>query len=172
MFFKKKEIGDFYPEIITFNEPIKIVGISVDTNDKDGNRDMSQLGKDFSQVKGSIKHKKEPWQFVAVSRGISKKTGAYNYFMGDVVTSFEDQPDELETYEIPQIIFAKITIKAKNRMSWGLEMIKMKKHFYSVWLPNSKYKESKTIGEFEMHDERSRGKKPEMDMYFAVRKRG
>jgi len=171
MFFKKKEVVDYNPEIITLDETIKAVGISIDTNGKNANKDISKLGKEFAEIKGSIEHKEEPWRFVAVSKNYNITTGEYNYFMGDVVTSFDGQPENLETFEIPQKVYGKVTVKAKNRMSWGLEIIKVKKHFYLVWLPKSKFKPAKSIGEFEIHDERSRNKKPEMDMYFAIRKR-
>lgn len=171
MLFKKKDLTRFEPEVIKVDEVIKAVGISVDTNSKNASKDISKLGKEFSIVKSGIKHREEPWCFIAVSKDFNKKTGEFNYFMGDVVTTFEGQPEELETFELPKSLYAKVTIRPKNKLAWGLEIIKAKKHFYSSWLPNSKYKQARMIDEFEMHDERSRSKKPEMDLYFAIKKR-
>ncbi len=171
MFFKKKKTVMQEPEIVEFDESIKAVGISVDTDSKNANKDISKLGKEFAHIKANIVHKDQPWRFIAASKNFNRKTGTFTYFMGDVVTSFEGQPEDLEQYEVPKIMYAKLTIKPKNKLSWGLEIIKMKKYFYSEWLPKSKYKQAKTVDEIEMHDDRSRAKKPEMDMYFAIKKK-
>lgn len=45
-----------------------------------------------------------------------------------------------------------------------------KRYFYAQWLPNSGYKALNM--EYEYHTEKSVSKKPEIEIYFAIDKKG
>jgi predicted transcriptional regulator YdeE len=48
-------------------------------------------------------------------------------------------------------------------------MGRMKKYIYTEWLPNSGYEPSDQVGDFEFHDDRSLGKKPEIQLFVALK---
>jgi predicted transcriptional regulator YdeE len=52
--------------------------------------------------------------------------------------------------------------------------VSIKRHFtnkirfiYTEWLPKSEYNPSDVFGDFELHDDRSLGKNPEINLYVA-----
>jgi predicted transcriptional regulator YdeE len=50
-------------------------------------------------------------------------------------------------------------------------MGRTKRYIYTEWLPGSGYEPSEIIGDFELHDHRSLGKKPEVNLYVAVKEK-
>jgi len=171
MSFLLNKIGDTEPEIITLQEPIKFVGLSVKTDVKNIYKDAAQLGKDYSQFKKThnIPNLKDPWAFVAYSRDFDEKTRSWEYIMGDVVTNLEEVPEGLKGYEIRAGKYAIFQMKAKFNFLWGLEIGRMKKYVFVEWLPQSQY--ASTGNDFEYHDERSTGKNPNIDLYVAIREK-
>jgi predicted transcriptional regulator YdeE len=171
MSFLLNKIGDTKPEIVTLQETIKFVGLSVKTDDKKIYKDAAQLGKNYSQFKKNhdIPNLKEPWAFVAYSRDFDEKTRSWEYIMGDVVTSMDSVPEGLNGYKIEPGKYAIFQIKAKFGFLWGLEIGRMKKYIFTEWVPKSKY--TATGSDFEYHDERSTGKNPSIDLYVAIREK-
>jgi len=47
----------------------------------------------------------------------------------------------------------------------------MKRYIYTVWLPKSGYESAGILDDFELHDERSLGRHPELQLYVAVQKK-
>ena len=169
MSFLLNKIDNMEPEIVTLQNPIKFVGISVNTDIKKIYRDAAKLGKDYTGFKetNNIPNLQDPWAFVAYSRNYDEKTKSWEYIMGDIVTSLDSVPEGLEGYEIPAGKYAIFTIKAKFKLLWGLEIGRMKKYVFGKWLPNSEY-ESTDI-EFEYHDDRSTGKNPSIALYVGIK---
>lgn len=169
MFFLLSKI-EKEPKVVTLQNPIKFVGLSKKTNMKNIYKDAAKLGKDYTRFKE--KHKipnvKEPWMFVAYSKDFDEETKSWEYIMGDVVTKLDTVPEGLKGYEIPAMTYAIFSVRAKYKFLWGLEISRMKKYIFTDWLPNSKYK-SPGI-DFELHDERSSGKNPSIDLYIAIEK--
>jgi len=101
MSFLLNKIGDTEPEIVTLQEPIKFVGLSVKTDDKNIYEDAAQLGKDYSQFKKThnMPNLKDPWAFLAYSRDFDERTRSWEYIMGNVVTSLDSVPEGLNGYE-------------------------------------------------------------------------
>jgi predicted transcriptional regulator YdeE len=92
--------------------------------------------------------------------------------MGDVVNNFDRIPHGLKSFEIPSLQFAVFKIAPRSKIAWGIEIGRMKKYIYTRWLPNSRYEYDNTIlGDFEYHDERSLGSKPEIDLYVAIKEK-
>jgi predicted transcriptional regulator YdeE len=171
MSFLLNKIDNMEPQIVTLQESIKFVGLSIKTDDKKIFKDASKLGKNYTQIKktNDILNLKEPWAFVAYSRDFDEKTRSWEYIMGDVVTNLDSVPKGLNGYEIPTGKYAVFKIRAKSKLLWGLEIGRMKKHVFQNWLPNSQYN-SEGI-DFEYHNQRSTGKNPSIDLYVAIKEK-
>ena len=162
------------PKIVELEEPIKIIGMTVDTDSKGAFRDIAQLGKRFEAYKRQHKvpNKMEPWGFAAVSQDYDERTSAFSYTMGDVVESLERITPGLTGLEIPAGAYAVFPVRPKNRLGWGMAIGNAKSYAYHVWLPNSGYEAAGTIDDLEYHGDRSRRKKdPEIDLYVAIKPR-
>ena len=167
------EVKGTEPRIVELEQPIKIIGLSVSTDIKSIYRDLPKLGKRFQKTKreDDIPNKTEPWAFAAVSKDFDENTKTFLYIIGDVVTSFDQVPAGLMSFEIPAIEYAVLPVRPKNRFGWGIAIGSVKEYVYSVWLPASEYEPAGIIGDFEYHDEKStRKKNPEIDLCVAVRK--
>ena len=169
MFFLLSKI-EREPNIISLQESIKFVGLSVKTDVKSIYKDAARIGKEYTRFKKmhTIPNLRDPWAFVAYSRDFNEETKSWQYIMGDVVTCFDTIPEGLNGYEIPAGTFAVFPIKAKFKFLWGLEIARMKRYIFTNWLPNSEYKP--TGCDFEYHDERSTGRNPSIDLYVAIEK--
>lgn len=162
------------PKIMTLKEPIKMIGVSMRTGLKTIFKDAANLGRRYKQVKDQdlISNKKVPWGFVAISKDF-QGSESWDYLMGDVVTTLDRVPAGLESFQIPAITYAVFPVRPKSKFAWGITIGRTKKHIYTEWLPNSTYEaDNSLIGDFEYHDERSLQKKPEIDLYVAIKEKG
>lgn len=163
------------PRIVALDQPLKIVGMGIDTSVQSVYRDVPQLGKRFEQYKKAheIPNKQQPWVFVAVSKDFDKEAQTFSYMMGDVVTSFDQASADLTAFEIPAGTYAVFSVRPKNRFGWAVGITIAKRYAYETWLPASEYEPAGTIDDFEYHDERStRKRNPEIDLYVAVKHKG
>jgi len=163
------------PRIVELEQPIKIIGMAVETDAERAYRDISQLGKRFEKYKreNEIPNRKQPWGFAAVSRDFDEKTRTFSYMIGDVVVSLEEIPADLTGFEIPAGKYAVFPVRPRNRFGWGIAIVNVKEYAYTVWLPDSEYEPAGTIDDFEYHNERSMRKRdPEIDLYVAIEERG
>jgi len=161
------------PEIVTLPEPIKMAGVEMRTGAKSIFNDSQTLGKRYQQIKaqGLVRHKKQPWGFVAISKAFGSD-GSWDYLMGDVVTTFDDLPEGLVHYEIPARAYAKFRLQPRALIFWGVALGLLKRYIYTEWLPNSVYvADPALIGDFEYHDARSIAEKPEIDLYVAIKEK-
>jgi len=156
------------PDIVSIKKPIQFVGLLIRTNVKSIYKDAARIGKKYRDFKkiSSIPNLKEPWNFVAYSKDFDEKTKSWDYIMGDVVSDLHSVPEGLKGYTIPAGMYAVFTIKVNYRFMWGLEIGRMKKYIFSSWLPNSLYRASGD--EFELHDQRSTGRLPSIDLYVGI----
>jgi predicted transcriptional regulator YdeE len=169
-----EDLEGFEPDIRMLEKPIRILGMTMDTDMSRIYRDVPILGKHFNEYKKNhpIPEKKEPWGFAAVSKGFNKETGAFSYTLGDVVTNVAHVPDGLTAFEIPAGRYAVFPVRPKNRFGWGLAIANVKRYAYEVWLPQSGYEAAGVIDDFEYHDDRSlRKHRPEIDLYVAIKKK-
>jgi predicted transcriptional regulator YdeE len=161
------------PKIVTLKEPIRMIGVSTRTGMKTIFKDAAKLGNKYKEIKdqGLIQNKKVPWGFVAISKNF-QGTESWDYLMGDVVDTLDHAPAGLECFEIPASNYAVFPIRPKSKFSWGITIAQTKKYIYTEWLPNSKYEaDPRILGDFEYHDERSLAKKPEIDLYVAIKQK-
>lgn len=159
------------PQIISLETPIQMVGVSIRTDEKRIFKDSQTLGKEYERVKksGVIQHKKDPWAFVAISKDY-RPDGSWEYLMGDVVTQVDPLPKGLTSFEIPAGKYAQFTFQPRSLLVWGIALGVLKEYIYSEWLPDSPYEnDTAIIGDFEYHDERSKSKKPSIELYVAIK---
>lgn len=161
------------PKIIKLDKPIHIIGLEINTNDKDIYKDVGKAASDFTDIinKNPIPNKKEPWARLNISKDYNKEKGTFKYIIGDVVTMIDSVPNGLQSYEIPALTFAIFRIQPKSKFAWGITMGRMKRFIYTEWLPKSEYKPSDIFGDFELHDDRSLGKNPEINLYVALKEK-
>ncbi len=161
------------PKIITLDEPIHIIGLEINTDDKNIYKDVGKLAGKFNDIvnKNPVPNKKEPWARLNVSKDYNPEKRTFKYIIGDAVTKVESIPEGLKSYEIPAVTFAVFRIQAKSKFAWGITMGRMKRYIYTEWLPKSDYKASDIFGDFELHDDRSLGKNPEINLYVAVKEK-
>jgi predicted transcriptional regulator YdeE len=159
------------PKIVTLQNPIRFVGLSIKTDVKSIYKDADKLGKEYAHYKKmhKIPNLKEPWAFVAYSKDFNEEIKTWEYIMGDVVTNLDSIPEGLDGHEIPPGIYAIFPVKAKFKFLWGLEIGRMKRHIFANWLPHSIYRSNGC--DFEYHDERSIAKNPSIDLYVAIEER-
>lgn len=162
---------DTNPSIVTIDKPMNFLGLEIQTSNKTAFKDIPKLGRDYQAMKQKmgIPHQKDPWQFVAVARDYSKENRTFNYQMGNVVTKVDKIPEGFEVYEIPDGKYAVFTITPRFKFMWGRAILRTKQFAYTRWLPQSQYESAGTIDEFELHDERSLGKKPSIELYVAIK---
>ena len=102
--------------------------------------------------------------FFVISKDYDERTKDFVLFIGGFL-----ECENLETLMIPKGLYGKITIKPKMGFLWGLSIGQAKRAFYRDWLPKSDY--SALNMEYEYHTEISKGKNPQIDILFAIRKR-
>ena len=174
MFFGLLNIDKSDPDLVVLKSPVKMAGVSINTSMKTIFKDAATLGKQYKSVKDRniVKHKTVPWAFVAISKNFTNQGNNWDYLMGDVVDSFDSQPDELVCFEIPARTYAVFKISPRFSFLWGPAIGLTKKFVYTEWLPQSGYEtDSDVIGDFEYHDERSLARKPVIELYVAVKKK-
>lgn len=161
------------PKIINIEGPIRMIGVSMRTTQRTIMKDAVTLGKEYLKIKKQdlIQNKVTPWRFVAISKDF-EGSESWEYLMGDVVTSLNTIPNGLKFFEIPAKEYAVFTIRPKSKFAWGISIGRMKKYIYADWIEKSDYDlDNSVIGDFELHDERSESKNPEIDLYVSVRKK-
>jgi predicted transcriptional regulator YdeE len=161
------------PQIVKLNEPIKLIGIEINTNDKNIYKDVGLVASKFNEFKKSnpIPYLKQPWASINISKDYNVETKTFKYIVGDVVTQVDSIPKGLYYYEVPSLTYAIFPIRPKSRIAWGITMGRMKRYIYLEWLPKSGYKPSEIIGDFELHDDRSLRKSPEINLYIALKEK-
>ena len=164
------------PKIVKLDEPIKLIGLDIQTNDTAIYRDVARVYEEFTEKKKKKKKKKknpipnlkQPWASINISKDYNPATKIFTYIVGDVVTKVDSIPKRLKYFEAPAITYAVFRIKPKSKFAWGITMGRMKRYIYTEWLPQSGYTTSAIIGDFELHDDRSLGKNPEISLYVGL----
>ncbi len=150
-------------EVSILTQPQQIVyGLWGESSDKTISKDISSLSKKYYRAVESVPQSVLP--FFVISKDYDKNSGHFNLFIGGLV-----QHDQLDSISLPSGAYGKITIKPKLGFMWGLAVGEAKRYFYTQWLPASEY--SALNMEYEFHTDKSIGKKPEIELLFALDKK-
>ena len=152
---------------IVSKDKIKVIGMNVITTQK--NNTIPQLWNKFNPVACSIKNIAEP----RIALGICPHTDLkdfneeteFEYISGMIVTSFEEIPEGMMSYEVPAQRYAVFTHKG------SLETLGETYHsIYTDWFAKNDY-EFQPGAEFELYDERFKfgAEDSEMDIYVPIK---
>lgn len=169
-------IGNFRkiePRIVRLQKPILLLGTEIRTNDRDIYKDVGRVSARFNEIKkkAPVPNLKQPWASINISRDYDGESRTFTYIVGDQVQRIDAIPEGLNAYQIPAMTFAVFPVRPKSRIAWGITMGRTKRYIYTEWLPESGYQVRDSIGDFELHDERSLGRHPEIQLYVAVKER-
>lgn len=87
----------------------------------------------------------------------------------DQVEKNEQRLYGLEALTLPAGIYARMTVCPWLKCLWGPAIGAAKRFFYTRWLPGSFYGAMNM--EYEHHTEKSIGRHPEIELFFAVEKK-
>ena len=139
-----------------------VYGLWKNSNDSTVSKDIKNLSKKYHIKVSSPGSKVFP--YFVLSRNYNELSKDFEMFVGGTIDK-----KGLESLIIPNGEYARITIKPKLEFLWGLAIGEAKRYFYTKWLPKSRY--SALNMEYEYHTEKSDGKSPEIDIFFAVKRK-
>jgi len=148
--------------VLEINEDRTVYGLSEQSNDKTQSKDISSLSKRYLAT--ARKGQGEVIPFFVVSRDYDKDTKDFQLFVGGLT-----ECAGLDAFTIPKGAYVKAAIKPKLGFVWSLSIGEAKRSFYTEWISKSDYTPLNL--EYEYHTEISKGKNPQIDIYFAVQKR-
>lgn len=138
-----------------------LYGLSKRTSDKAQMRDIPALSAGYyaatKQTKGEV------FPFFVLSKNYNKITKTFDLFVGSTLPS-----KKLEVIRLPRGTYVKTTVQPAFGLMWGAAIGRAKRYFYTKWLPQSGYEEANM--EYEYHTALSTGEKPQVTLFFAVRK--
>jgi len=160
------------PKIVTLDQPILAVGLSIRTNIRDVINDLPRINKQYLKLKEKygIPDIKEPPEVIALRKNIDAFE-SWDFYTGHAVTkSAAKLPQELIGFEAPAGIYAILPIRCDHKLLFGLTVMKIKKYFYRTWLPHSIYQFGGC--EFEYGNEAIRQQnRLALDLYIALKER-
>lgn len=169
------DIRQVIPAILNLAAPIQAVDLEVRTDLRQVHHDVPALGKYSSCARSEwpVPHPRASRTFVAARKGHDAESGAFTYFLGEVVTQIGSLPDRWLSLVIPVGTYAVFPIRPRRKAGWPVAITAAKRHIDRRWLPPSDYLPAGGIDDFEYHDERSlRRSGPEIDLYVAIRPKG
>lgn len=140
-------------------DALTLYGLGQPSSDKGQAKDIPTVSKRYYQTSGQRRESVLP--FYVVSQGYEPQTTKFELFIGS-----EQPHDGLAQLTLPQGTYAKLAVRPKLGMLWGPAIGEAKGFLYGKWLPGSPY-QARNL-EYELHTEKSVGKKPEIDILFAL----
>lgn len=135
-------------------------GLWTSSSDRTISSDIASLSKAYHATVGLPEGDVLP--YVVLSRNYDEGAGSFELFVGGAV-----EASGVERFAIPAGRYASVTIGPKLGFLWGPAVGEAKRYVYTRWLPASGYVALNL--EYEYHTERSVGKRPTVDILFALR---
>lgn len=139
-----------------------VYGVWRKSSDKTTPKNIPTLSKDFYAIIA-----KEPatvLPFFVLSKDYDTTTGSFNLFIDGQIAH-----ERLYAYALSKGVCTKMSIKPKVGFLWGVTVGEAKRWFYTKWLPSSDY-DARNM-EYELHTGKSIGRKPEIELFFAILKK-
>ncbi|MDL2318309.1 AraC family transcriptional regulator [Eubacteriales bacterium OttesenSCG-928-A19] len=147
-------------EITTVTQPMQeIHGLWGKSSDRTISKDIPALSKKYYEIVGKSSGSVIP--FFVLSKNYDEQTQRFDLFVGGQI-----EHEQLESYCLPEGVYGKVTVRPRFGFLWGMAVGRAKQHFYTKWLPSSEY--AALNMEYELHTEKSTGKKPEIEVLFAI----
>ncbi len=160
-------------KITTQLSEIKLVGITARTNNAaEMNPAIAKIGATIQQyfhnaIPGKILHRKKSWTTYCVYTDYeSDLTGDYTYFIGEEVTSFDNQLADLSQLIIPAQQYKKFTDGPGVMPEVCINM------WQKIWqmTPEELGSEREYLADFEVYDERAQDpQSTTLDIYIGVK---
>lgn len=99
--------------------------------------------------------------FFVLSRNYVKETGGFELFIGGLA-----EAPGLARLGLPAGPYGRVTVRPLLGLAWGPAIGRAKRYVYTRWLPGQPYRPLNL--EFELHTEESVGKRPTVDLLFAL----
>lgn len=147
---------------IEYIEQQTIYGLWQKSNDRTISNDIKTLSEQYHTVVSIPEGKVLP--YFVLSRNYDKKSRDFELFIGGAIDK-----GGLKSFVLPKGEYAKITIKPKLGFLWGASIGEAKRYFYTKWLPVNSYEALNM--EYEYHTENCTGKRPTIDVIFAIEKK-
>ena len=149
-------------DVTVIERPDKeIYGLWGKSSDKTIAKDIPRLSKQYYDTIGEKPERVLP--FFVASKDYDEQTGEFDLFVGG-----EIECEKLTAYELPCGYYGKVVVKPKMGFVWSMAIGEAKRYVYTKWVLSSEYKALNM--EYERHTEKSIGKKPEIEMFFALAK--
>lgn len=139
-----------------------IYGLWKKSNDKTISADIAELSKRYHGAVAVPEGEVLP--YFVLSRNYDERSKDFELFIGSTIDHMG-----LESFILPAGEYARATIQPKLGFLWGIAIGQAKKFVYKKWLPESSY--TALNMEYEYHTEKSRGKRPVLELLFAVQRR-
>ena len=136
-----------------------VYGLFQKSNQKTQAKDIPALSKRFHEILGKPSGAVLP--FYVLSRGFDPETENFELFIGG-----EMPHPSLSDMVLPAGPYARVLVRPKLGFLWGPAIGEAKRYIYVDWIESSGYTPKRI--EFEYHTEAGVGKKPSIEIYFAL----
>lgn len=142
-------------------EERKVYGIWKKSNDASIAKDINTTSAEYNQIVGVKKEAVLP--YFVLSCNYDETTKEFELFIGST-----KKADGLTEYEIPKGLYGCMNVCPKLGFLWGPAIGEAKQYFYAKWIKEHPYRILNM--EYEYHTEKSIGKKPSIEIMFAIEK--
>lgn len=143
-------------------DELKIFGLWKKSNDKTISNDIKTLSEKYHSMVSLPEGKVFP--YFVLARNYDEYSKDFEMFIGSTIDK-----NELESFILSAGEYARITVKPKLGFLWGVSVGEAKRYFYTKWLPESPFEALNM--EYEYHTEKSIGKHPTIDIFFAIQRK-
>lgn len=147
---------------LRFLQAGKLHGFRGESSAQTFRKDLPALSVRYHSVLQSSPGKLLP--LYVVTRDHDPASGRLTLFFGGNTAN-----EALEDIDMPAGVYARMVLRPKYGLFWGKAIEEAKRWFYGEWLPQSKF--SPLNLEFEHHTDRTTGKQPTLELFFALRKK-
>lgn len=139
-----------------------LYGLWTASSDRTVSKDIPALSKRYYAAIGRDPGTVLP--FMVLSKDYDEKAHTFSLFIGGTT-----EHNALKSAPLPEGLYGQITVRPKLGFLWGPAIGEAKRYFYAAWLPGSPYTARNM--EYELHTEKSVGKKPEITLLFSIEKK-
>ncbi|HSN93547.1 MAG TPA: GyrI-like domain-containing protein [Anaerolineaceae bacterium] len=136
-------------EVIEITNPELFAGISRKATTENHFKVAQQLANDFVDLQSHLRYRATP-QVTVTMTGTKDSSGEFDYFIGENV----QKPNQEKTVNLVTLepgTYAQLRVKKNPSFLLGWRLARVRKIFYSKFLPNSDYEKSERFDEIEYY---------------------